>query len=81
MTYHGFNIVRSNGRGGKAGKGRNKTASVQVREPLRGTAYLLVKQFRYGAGCGMMAEAMTKAVEHVDAIIEHRSRYANASAN
>lgn len=47
ISYRGYEIADSNGRGGKAGKGHNKTATIQVREPLRPGEYLLLKQFRY----------------------------------
>lgn len=45
MQVNGFHIQLSSG-GGKAGKGNNKTASVQVRQPVNG-GYLIRKIFRY----------------------------------
>lgn len=48
--YGGYEIAQSNGRGGKAGKGRNKTATIQVRESVRPGEYLLKAQFRYTVG-------------------------------
>ena len=47
MRYSGYVIADSDRRGGKAGRGRNKTATVQVREPLSADRYLLRKEFRY----------------------------------
>jgi hypothetical protein len=42
-----YEITNSNSRGGKAGRGRNKTASIQVREPIRPGEYLIKKTFRF----------------------------------
>jgi hypothetical protein len=47
MKINGFEVETSNKRGGKAGRGCNRTATVQVRQPINGDAYLLLKQFRY----------------------------------
>lgn len=45
-----YEIAESNSHGGKAGYGRNKTATIQVREPIRPGEYLLKAQFRYTVG-------------------------------
>jgi len=68
MKYHGFIIVRANGRGGKAGKGCNRTTSIQVRESLPLGGYVIVKQFRFGEGCDSREVATAKAREHVDGL-------------
>lgn len=40
----------SNDRGGKAGRGKNKTATIQVCERIRVGHHFLLKQFRYTTG-------------------------------
>jgi hypothetical protein len=45
-VYGGYMLARSNGRGGKAGTGHNKTAIIQVRETMP-DGYLLKAQYRY----------------------------------
>lgn len=56
MQYKGYEIAESNNRGGKAGRGYNKTASIQVREWLsidRETGeklYSVVKHFSFPVG-------------------------------
>jgi len=58
-------IAESNGRGGKAGTGRNKTATLQVREP-NGTGFFLLKQFRYSVDdVGGKLAAYHKAIEFI----------------
>jgi hypothetical protein len=49
MKYKGYEITTASQRGGKAGRGRNKTTTLQVREPASG-GYLLKKQIRYRVG-------------------------------
>ena len=57
-----YEIAQSNGRGGKAGSGKNKTATIQVREPIRPGENLLKAQFRYALGnSAAMAMARAKA--------------------
>lgn len=66
ILYKGYTICRSSG-GGKAGKGHNKTASVQVRQSLGPDSYLLKKQFRFTVGNdGSFDRAFTKAVHYID---------------
>lgn len=67
MTYKGFEIADSSG-GGKAGKGLNKTATIQVRERLQPPNYLLRKQIRYTVGDPTSRfRAVQKAREFIDA--------------
>lgn len=67
MTYKGFEIADSRG-GGKAGKGFNKTATIQVREPFNSDTYLLRKQIRYKVGDQTSRfRAVQKAREVIDA--------------
>lgn len=49
MNYKGYEICTANQRGGKAGRGRNKTTTLQVHEPSSGGS-LVKKQFRYTVG-------------------------------
>lgn len=50
MNYKGFIIRNATLSGGKAGKGYNKTSTIQVREPIGGGDYLLKAQYRYTTG-------------------------------
>lgn len=69
MTYKGYEIADSRG-GGKAGKGCNKTATVQVREPFNSTHYLLKKQIRYKVGDPTSRfRAIQKAREFIDNLV------------
>lgn len=66
--YGGYEIALSNGRGGKAGTGHNKTATIQVREPVRPGEYLLKAQFHYDvASNAAKANAHAKARVWIDA--------------
>jgi len=66
--YGGYEIAHSNRRGGKAGTGHNKTATIQVREPVRPGEYLLKAQFRYTvASSASKANAHAKARAWIDA--------------
>jgi len=47
MKYGGYTIVPANARGGRAGRGHNATSTIQVREDVNDTSYLLKAQFRY----------------------------------
>lgn len=68
MKYKGYDIVTANQRGGKAGRGHNKTTTLQVREPTSGDGYLLKKQIRYRVGDGHgYGGALHKAKLWVDA--------------
>ena len=65
--YGGYEIAHSNGRGGKAGTGHNKTATIQVREPVRPGEYFLKAQFRYTvASSASKANAHAKARAWID---------------
>lgn len=64
--YKGYEIALSNSAGGKAGRGHNVTATVQVREPFNDESYLLKKQIRFKTGTGGGIAAFHKAVKFVD---------------
>jgi hypothetical protein len=68
MRYHGYEIAASGRRGGKAGRGKNISATIQVREPLSSPgACLLKKQFRYTvADSRSRKQAIVKALAWVD---------------
>ncbi len=73
MEYKGYIIVESNSRGGKAGRGYNKTVSIQVREWLsidRNTGekiYSVVKHFSFPVGdTSKRIKAIDKAKAWVD---------------
>ena len=67
--YRGHTIADSNGLGGKAGRGCNRTATVQVRKALWGGDYLLLKQVRYFVDKpGARQAAAEKARAYVDSI-------------
>lgn len=79
-------IAESNGRGGKAGRGHNRTATIQVRQMLTGGDYLLKKQFRYKVGDRASREsAVAKARGFADKTISDAaqtvSREARAAAS
>lgn len=66
--YGGYEIALSNGRGGKAGTGHNKTATIQVLEPGRPGEYYLKAQFRYTVNSSASkANAHAKARAWIDA--------------
>jgi hypothetical protein len=63
--YRGYLIMESSG-GGKAGKGRNRTASIQVSEPAP-HGCLVKKHFRYNVGDGeSKGKAIEKAYSYID---------------
>jgi len=63
MKYHGYTIDTARPTGGKAGKGRNKTSTVQVFGPD-----MMLKQFRYKVGGTLSFDtAWQKAKDWVDA--------------
>ncbi len=67
--YRGHTIADSNGLGGKAGRGCNRTATVQVRKALWGGDYLLLKQVRYSVDKpGARQAAAEKARAYIDSI-------------
>ena len=66
MNYKGYTIAESHKTGGKAGKGNNRTASIQVREEM-GEGYLLKKAFSYSLDReGAKEEAIQKAKDYID---------------
>ncbi len=75
MKYKGFDVVLANPRGGKAGRGRNKTTTLQVREPFNSQGdYLLKKQIRFNVGTEeetklAMRAAIKKATEFIDELV------------
>jgi hypothetical protein len=65
MRYKGYDIAQSEGHG-KAGKGRKKTATIQVREPAK-DGYFVRKQYRFIIGLpAQRSEAITKAMAFID---------------
>jgi hypothetical protein len=66
MKYKGYEIWTSTG-GGKAGRGFNKTATVQVREWLQPPNYLLKKQIRFKVDD---PESLVRAVKKAQAFID-----------
>jgi hypothetical protein len=69
MTYKGYEIRESSG-GGKAGRGCNKTGTIQVREPLQPPYYLLKKQIRFKVSDPTSRfRAVQKAREHIDNLV------------
>jgi hypothetical protein len=79
MKYKGYDICLSKG-GGKAGKGFNKTGTVQVHEPFNSESYLLKKQIRYSVGDPTsLDKAMQKARAFVDDLVVKASESKSAS--
>lgn len=73
MQYRGYTIAESRPTGGKAGKGHNKTATIQVREPAGDSGYLLKKQFRFPVDDDFKCKmAYQKAKAFVDNLLEKR---------
>jgi len=70
MKYRGYVISESNDRGGKAGRGRNLTKTIQVQDhgpnsPVGG--YLLLKSIRYRLyEAGAKEKAIAKAKAFID---------------
>lgn len=61
-SYNGYTIRRSGERGGKAGRGKNKTATIQVLD-----GEFLLKQFKFEVGDDESFErARLKAINFVD---------------
>jgi len=67
MTYRGYDIIYSKS-GGKAGRGRNKTASVQVFDkPNAQGSMQMLRFFRYTvASHASRCRALDKAKEFID---------------
>ena len=69
IPYKGYVIAEANERGGKAGRGQNRTSTIQVREPLQGDNYLLKKQVRYTTVSSASKEgAIRTAKEYIDTL-------------
>lgn len=67
--YLGHVIKHARQTGGKAGKGRNRTSTVQVLKEI-GEYDVLVKHFRYVVGDRESElRAFRKAVEHIDKLV------------
>lgn len=65
--YKGFSLVVSGSRGGKAGRSRAKTGTVQVREPAGNGYFWLMKQIRFSIGdTQSLDKAVAKAKKYVD---------------
>lgn len=72
MQYKDYEISTSNQRGGKAGRGHNKTSTVQVRKPIP-NGYLLEKAYRYRVGDAHgYSNALHKAKLWVDAKVTEK---------
>ena len=68
IAYKGFWLFFTQS-GGKAGKGRNVTASIQVREKM-GIRYLVKKSFRYTVNdTASKQRAVDKAKEFINQLI------------
>ncbi len=66
MDYKGYVIRQADSAGGKAGRGHNKTSTIQVREPMP-DGYLLKKSFRWRvADRNSLNKAIEKAKKYVD---------------
>lgn len=79
MKYKGYEIWSSVG-GGKAGKGHNVTATIQVREWLQPPNYLLKKQIRYKVNDHQsMLKAIDKAKKFIDELVIKEGESKSAS--
>lgn len=66
LVRRGYSIIEADDRGGKAGRGCNKTTTIRVCEST-GTGYCILKSFRYrGAEVGGRETAIAKAKVWVD---------------
>lgn len=74
MKYKGYEIKCANPSGGKAGRGCNKTTTIQVLEPFGEDGYLLKKSFSFSTQDRMAEQlkivAMSKAKKFVDQLAE-----------
>ena len=75
MKYKGYDIKGANPSGGKAGRGCNKTTTIQVLEPLGADgSYLLKKSFSFNTQDRMAEQlrivAVAKAKKFIDALVE-----------
>lgn len=70
IPYKGYVIAEANKQGGKAGRGHNRTSTIQVRQPLQGDNYLLKKQIRYTTDSAASKEgAIQTAKQHIDTLV------------
>jgi hypothetical protein len=71
IPYKGYVIAEAKPQGGKAGKGHNRTSTIQVREPLQGDNFLLLKQIRYTTVSKESKEgAILTAKQYIDTVPE-----------
>jgi len=69
-NYRGYTIAEANKRGGKAGRNKNRTSTIQVRYPL-GNGYLVKGQFRYMVGSrDEQIVAVEKARQRIDSFFQ-----------
>lgn len=70
IPYKGYVIAEADKRGGKAGRGHNRTSTIQVQKPLQGDTYLLEKQIRYTVmSAESKAGAIRTAKEYIDTLV------------
>jgi hypothetical protein len=69
-NYRGYTIAEANRRGGKAGRNKNRTSTIQVRQALS-SGYLLKGQFRYTVGSrDEQIVAVEKARQRIDSFFK-----------
>jgi hypothetical protein len=69
IQYKGYVIADASKSGGKAGRGKNSTSTIQVRDPLSTGGYLLHHHFRYKVDSTESRErAVAKAHSWVDGL-------------
>lgn len=81
MKYKGYDIEYAKPTGGKAGRGRNQSTTIQVREPAGGDGggYLLKKSYRCKGGNLSKLAAIAKAKEFIDKLAEEAAEKADAA--
>ena len=68
MYYKGYLLTNPKPTGGKAGKGRNKTSTVQIRETLK-NGFLVIKSIRYNVNEPVSKiNAISKAKKYIDGL-------------
>jgi hypothetical protein len=69
MKYKGYTIMPAVKSGGKAGKGKNNTTSMQVRQEVPG-GYLVKKNYVYNPTSHIeQNDAIAKCQAHVDKLV------------
>ena len=72
MQYNGYEIKQAQKTGGKAGKGHNKTSTIQVQESVP-AGYTIKKHFRYEVrNIASKQNAIQRAKDFVDQMIKAR---------